>query len=445
MTFAMTASRRLAAALVAFMLFASCVPLSARAAPDFAPGTAVTVVTGETLLVRTEPSWSAAAASEVAPGATMGVVSGPHYDTDGTPWYEVDAGGFVPAYALGSGVPAETAYQPEGKEASYDASQDGATAAAPAEAAPVEATAAPAPVEATAEAVPLEATPTEVPAEAAAAAPEAAAPTPEAPAYDPNNVIATAWITGTDGDGAVCRAGMDFASAEVGWLAEGSAVDVIGDTVGEWQPVACGGAAAFMHASFIAWQPPAAVDASGADEVTADLVATPADPAALDPAVAEAAQRAKRDRNDSEDDVDVDDDTVDGGAADGGGGGGSGQDVADFAMQFEGYPYVYAGEGPYAFDCSGFTMFVVKNTLGLDISHDMFAQYDMGRQVDRGELQPGDLVFFQNTFRPGMSHNGIYIGGGMMIHAENESTGVKVSDINSEYYSSRWYGAVRFS
>ena len=107
-------------------------------------------------------------------------------------------------------------------------------------------------------------------------------------------------------------------------------------------------------------------------------------------------------------------------------------------------PYAYAGEGPYAFDCSGFTKFVIQNTLGMDITHDMFQQYEMGQKVDRSQLQPGDLVFFQNTFRPGMSHNGIYIGNGQMIHAENESTGVKISDINSDYYSSRWLGAVRF-
>ena len=121
----------------------------------------------------------------------------------------------------------------------------------------------------------------------------------------------------------------------------------------------------------------------------------------------------------------------------------SGNQVVDFAMQYVGYPYVYAGEGPYAFDCSGFTKFVYQNTLGMDITHDMFQQIEMGAPVNRNDLQPGDMVFFANTFRPGLSHNGIYIGDGQFVHAENESTGVKVSDINSDYYSSRWYGATR--
>jgi len=347
----------------------------------------------------------------------MGVVSGPHYDADGTPWYEVDAGGFVPGFALGTGDSAETADEAEGKEASYIEAQESGAA----EAAPV--------------AVAAETSTTETEGEWVD---PAAAPAPETPAYDPSNVIATAWIAGTDGDGAVCRAGMDFASAEVGWLAEGQAVDVIGDTAGEWQPVNCGGAAAFVHASFIAWQPPATVDASGADGETTSLTAAPVEVA---PADAEAAQRGRRDRDGNGNNGN----SSGGGSGNSGGGGASGQAVADFALQYVGYPYVYAGEGPHAFDCSGFTMYVVRETLGIDITHDMFTQVGMGRSVSKGELQPGDLVFFQNTFRDGLSHAGIYIGGGQFVHAENERTGVVVSDINSDYYGSRWYGATRLT
>ena len=113
-------------------------------------------------------------------------------------------------------------------------------------------------------------------------------------------------------------------------------------------------------------------------------------------------------------------------ANNGGGGGGSagGQQIASFAQQYLGYPYAYAGEGPYAFDCSGFTKFVILNTVGIDITHDMFTQVGMGQSVGESELQPGDLVFFANTFRPGLSHAGVYVGGGQFVHAENESTGV---------------------
>jgi cell wall-associated NlpC family hydrolase len=122
-----------------------------------------------------------------------------------------------------------------------------------------------------------------------------------------------------------------------------------------------------------------------------------------------------------------------------------GERIARVAQRYLGAPYVYGGASPSGFDCSGFVMFVIRNVLGRNITHDMFVQYDLGTPVARGNLQPGDIVFFQNTFRWGMSHNGIYIGNGQFVHAENENTGVKISDINSQYYSSRYYGAVRFA
>jgi len=212
--------------------------------------------------------------------------------------------------------------------------------------------------------------------------------------------IGTAFIAGTNGDGAACRVSAERGSDKVAVLGEGEQVEVRGEAIGEWQPVNCAGLGGFVNTAFISWEPLAAVEDGG-----------------------------RRGRN----------------RGDGGGGSATGQQMAQFAMQYVGYPYAYAGEGPYAFDCSGFTKFVAQNALGMDITHDMFTQYDMGQKVDRSELQPGDLVFFQNTFRPGMSHNGVYIGDGQFVHAENESTGVKVSDLNSDYYSSRWYGAIRLA
>ncbi len=229
--------------------------------------------------------------------------------------------------------------------------------------------------------------------------------------------IGTAYIAGTNGDGAICRTAADWSSAELGTVAEGSAVEVTGGTVGEWQPVNCNGVSGYVHASFVSWDAP----------VTGDTTLT----ATGETLVSDTASGYRNNRNNRRGDVNT--------------GGGSGQAIANFAMQYQGYPYVYAGEGPNAFDCSGFTMFVIRNTVGLEITHDMFAQYDMGTKVDRNALQPGDIVFFENTFRPGMSHNGVYIGNGQFIHAENESTGVRISDLNSDYYSSRYYGAVRFT
>jgi cell wall-associated NlpC family hydrolase len=225
--------------------------------------------------------------------------------------------------------------------------------------------------------------------------------------------IATAYISGSDGDGAVCRAGADASSDRLAILGEGEAVEVRGEAVGEWQPVNCAGIGGYINTSFIAWEPSTSF--------------------------VELEQRS-RDKVSG-----ADDGNRDAGAGNNGTTNSSGEQIASFAQQYVGYPYAYAGEGPYAFDCSGFTKFVIQNTLGMDITHDMFTQIGMGQSVGMNELQPGDLVFFANTFRPGLSHAGIYIGGGQFVHAENESTGVIVSDLNSDYYGSRWAGGTRLA
>jgi cell wall-associated NlpC family hydrolase len=226
--------------------------------------------------------------------------------------------------------------------------------------------------------------------------------------------IGTAYISGSSGDGAVCRATADRGSDQLAVLGEGEAVEVRGEALGEWQPVNCAGIGGYVNTSFIAWEPTAA----------------PADSVEL-------AQKVGKHGRDNI--GNIGNAGVDGTATS------SGNEIASFAQQYVGYPYAYAGEGPYAFDCSGFTKFVIQNTLGIDITHDMFTQIGMGQSVGMNELQPGDLVFFANTFRPGLSHAGIYIGGGQFVHAENESTGVIVSDLNSDYYGSRWAGGTRLA
>jgi cell wall-associated NlpC family hydrolase len=226
--------------------------------------------------------------------------------------------------------------------------------------------------------------------------------------------IGTAYISGSSGDGAICRAGADRGSAQLAVLGEGEAVEVRGEAVGNWQPVNCAGIGGYVNTSLIAWEPSAAT-------------AAPVE-------VAQKGGKLDRDINGNRGNAGVD-----------GTASSSGSAIANFAMQYVGYPYAYAGEGPYAFDCSGFTKFVIQNTLGMDITHDMFTQIGMGQSVSMDELQPGDLVFFANTFRPGLSHTGIYIGGGQFVHAENESTGVRVSDLNSDYYGSRWAGGTRLA
>lgn len=121
----------------------------------------------------------------------------------------------------------------------------------------------------------------------------------------------------------------------------------------------------------------------------------------------------------------------------------SGDVIANYAMQFLGYPYVWAGNSAAGFDCSGFTQFVLLNTLGIDIGHGVAEQTGYGSWVNWGEWQPGDLVYFAGTYRAGISHTGVYIGDGQFIHAENEGTGVVISSLYSDYYGGHYYGAYR--
>jgi len=121
----------------------------------------------------------------------------------------------------------------------------------------------------------------------------------------------------------------------------------------------------------------------------------------------------------------------------------AGQAIVDFALSYVGYPYVAGGNSPYGFDCSGFTQFVILNVLGIDIGHAVEGQPYTGAWVEGDAWQPGDVIFFQNTYRAGISHAAIYIGDYQFVHAENESTGVTVSSIWSDYYLSRYWGAIR--
>lgn len=123
-----------------------------------------------------------------------------------------------------------------------------------------------------------------------------------------------------------------------------------------------------------------------------------------------------------------------------------GQAMVDFAMQYLGYPYVWAGKTPdTGFDCSGFTRWIVLNTLGYDIGGGVPGQTDFGTSVAWGDWQPGDLIFFADTYEPGLSHVGLYIGNGQIIHAENPGTGVVISDITTGYYAEHYAGARRLT
>ena len=122
-----------------------------------------------------------------------------------------------------------------------------------------------------------------------------------------------------------------------------------------------------------------------------------------------------------------------------------GQQLVSTAMQYVGYPYAWAGTTPAGFDCSGFVYYIVNKVVGGGFPRDIGGQATSGTYVDAKNLQPGDLVFFQNTYQWGLSHAGIYIGNGQFISAENESTGVAVANMWDSYWGSRFYTARRIS
>ncbi len=111
----------------------------------------------------------------------------------------------------------------------------------------------------------------------------------------------------------------------------------------------------------------------------------------------------------------------------------SGSAVVDYAMQFLGYRYVYGGNTPSGFDCSGFTQYVYKN-FGVTLNRSSRDQVYNGTEVSRANLQAGDLVLFAKGGTT-ITHVGLYIGNNKFIHASTSTTGVIISDMDSAYYT----------
>jgi peptidoglycan DL-endopeptidase CwlO len=110
-------------------------------------------------------------------------------------------------------------------------------------------------------------------------------------------------------------------------------------------------------------------------------------------------------------------------------------EAATIAMKYLGIPYAWGGASPAGFDCSGLVMYVYAQ-LGILLPHYAAAQYGFGTPVSRDQLQPGDLVFFD-----GLSHVGIYIGGGQMVHAPQTGDVVKISSLSD--FGAGYVGARR--
>lgn len=115
------------------------------------------------------------------------------------------------------------------------------------------------------------------------------------------------------------------------------------------------------------------------------------------------------------------------------------------AMTFLGVPYKRGGtDASTGFDCSGFVRAIFEQTAGLVLPRKAVEQAAAAQKIDRADLQPGDLVFF-NTMRRAFSHVGMYVGEGKFIHAPKPGAEVRVESLSVAYWARRFDGARRVS
>lgn len=113
------------------------------------------------------------------------------------------------------------------------------------------------------------------------------------------------------------------------------------------------------------------------------------------------------------------------------------------AMALLGVPYKKGGNTPETgFDCSGFVRHIYETSIGRLLPRRAEEQALTTQKIDRNELNPGDLVFF-NTMRRTFSHVGIYIGDGKFIHAPSTGKTIRIDDLRAAYWTKRFTGARR--
>jgi cell wall-associated NlpC family hydrolase len=118
-------------------------------------------------------------------------------------------------------------------------------------------------------------------------------------------------------------------------------------------------------------------------------------------------------------------------------------DLVVTAMGFLGVPYHRGGNNvDTGFDCSGFVRAMFEQSVGLILPRSADQQAAATQKIDKAELQPGDLVFF-NTMRRAFSHVGIYVGNGKFIHSPKPGAQVRVEDMQMSYWQKRFTGARR--
>jgi cell wall-associated NlpC family hydrolase len=120
------------------------------------------------------------------------------------------------------------------------------------------------------------------------------------------------------------------------------------------------------------------------------------------------------------------------------------QALVALAMKLRDVRYVRGGSSPSTgFDCSGFVRYVFAHAIGLRLPANSARQFLAGVKVSRGDMQPGDLVFFHTRGRKRISHVGIYLDNGRFIHSPSAGKSVEVSSLDEAYWAKRFAGARR--
>lgn len=120
--------------------------------------------------------------------------------------------------------------------------------------------------------------------------------------------------------------------------------------------------------------------------------------------------------------------------------GARGDRVVQTALSYLGRPYVFGATGPSAFDCSGFVRYVMYKAVGIRMPRTAAAQSTAGRLISKSALQKGDLIFFKNTYKYGVSHVGIALGNGRMVHAWPRG-GVRIDSLNQSYFIAKYHSS----
>lgn len=118
-------------------------------------------------------------------------------------------------------------------------------------------------------------------------------------------------------------------------------------------------------------------------------------------------------------------------------------EFVEYAQEYIGVPYAYGGTTPDGFDCSGFTRYVAEHFGGY-LPHSSREQYYYGVKIEKENLEPGDLVFFEaSDDSDEIGHVGIYVGDGQFIHAPQSGGSVEISNLSNVYFDRYYYGAIR--